>query len=274
MGYARSRWYSRECAASVTAFGRQYIQKAIADAEANGFKVVYGDTDSVILLLGNNTKERALAFMKGFNESLPKNMELELEDFYKRGVFVGKKAQNAHESGAKKKYALITEDGRIKIRGFELVRRDWSKIARDTQRRVLETILQEGDTEKAVNIVKEVVSRLREGKVPLSDLAISTQLRKSTKNYDSKSPELSAAQKAIQQGLKRSDEIEHSVISYVITGHGGSISDKAVLEEFAKDYDPDYYINNQVIPATMRILKELNFNEDELKGLGKQSKLL
>jgi len=274
LGYARSRWYSRECAASVTAYGRQYIQKTINDAESNGFKVIYGDTDSIILLLGDNTKEHAVSFLKAFNESLPKNMELELEDFYKRGVFVGKRVQNAKESGAKKKYALITEDGRIKIRGFELVRRDWSKIARDTQRKVLETILQEGDAQKAVNVVNDVVKRLREGKVPLSELAISTQLRKLTKNYDAKSPELGAAQKAIQQGLKRSDEIEHSVISYVITKHGNSISDKAVLEEFAKDYDPDYYINNQVIPATMRILKELNFNEDELKGAGKQSKLL
>jgi len=236
--------------------------------------VLLHNTDSVILLLGDNTKEHALTFLKKFNESLPENMEFELEDFYKRGVFVGKKVQNAKERGAKKKYALITEDGRIKIRGFELVRRDWSRIARDTQKRVLEIILQEGDAKKAVDLVNNVVKRLREGKVPLSELAISTQLRKLTKNYDAKSPELGAAQKAIQQGLKRSDEIEHSVISYVITKHGNSISDKAVLEEFAKDYDADYYINNQVIPATMRILKELNFNEDELKGSGKQSKLL
>ena len=27
----------------------------------------------------------------------------------------------------------------------------------------------------------------------------------------------------------------------------------------AKDYDPEYYINHQVIPATMKILKELGF---------------
>jgi DNA polymerase I len=92
-------------------------------------------------------------------------------------------------------------------------------------------------------------------------------------SYDAKSPELGAAIKAVEKGYKRKEEMEHSVISYVITKHGSSISDKAELEEFAKDYDPEYYINNQVIPATMRILKELDFKEDELKNFGTQKRL-
>ncbi len=271
LGYARSRWYSRECAGSVTAYGRQYIKEAISEAEKAGFKVIYGDTDSVVLLL-NGKRDAALTFIKGFNAKLPKNMELELEDFYKRGVFVGKKTATG-DKGVKKKYALISESGRIKIRGFELVRRDWSKVARDTQRKVLEAILQDGSAEKAAEIVKQVVRDLREGKVMLPELAINTQLRKSIDNYDGKSPELGAAKKAVRAGLKRKDELEHGMISYVITKHGSSISDRAELEEFAKDYDADYYINHQVMPAAMRILKELNFDEDELKGLGTQKKL-
>jgi DNA polymerase I len=272
LGYARSRWYSRDCAGSVTAYGRQYIKEAIKAAEDRGFRVIYGDTDSIVMLLEKKPREEALAFLKEFNSKLPENMELEVEDFYKRGVFVGRKTESGI-AGAKKKYALISESGRIKIRGFELVRRDWSRIARDTQRKVLEAILQEGSAEKAADIVKRVVQELKGGKVPLSELAINTQLRKGIDSYDSKSPELGAARKAVKAGLKRKDEVEEAVISYVITRHGSSISDKAELEEFAKDYDPDYYINHQVLPATMRILKELNFNEDDLKGLGKQSKL-
>ncbi len=273
LGYARSRWYSRDCAASVTAYGRQYIHNTIVEAEAHGFRVIYGDTDSIVMLLGDKTKDEATAFVKDFNSKLPGSMELELEDFYRRGIFVGKKAANGATTGAKKKYALITESGYIKIRGFELVRRDWSKIARDTQKKVLETILKEGSPEKAINIVKGVISDLKGGKVPLSELAINTQLRKSIEGYDSKSPELGAAKKAVEKGLKTRDEVEHAVISYVITKHGDSISDKAELLEFAKDYDADYYINNQLIPATMRILRELNYSEDEIKGLGKQKKL-
>ncbi len=272
LGYARSRWYSRDCAGSITAYGRQYIKGTIEEAERNGFEVLYGDTDSILILLNGKMHDEAQAFLEKFNSSLPGAMELELEDFYTRGVFVGKRASK-DTAGAKKKYALITKDGRIKIRGFELVRRDWSWIARDTQRRVLEAILKEGSAEKAGSIVKDVITNLREGKVPLKDLVIRTQLRKPIDSYDNKSPEVAAAKKAVDSGIRTRREVEHSVIGYVITKGGATISDKAQLEELAKDYDADYYINNQVIPATMRILRELNFKEEELAGMGKQAKL-
>jgi DNA polymerase I len=272
LGYARARWYSRECAASVTAYGRQYIKDSIDKAEKNGFRVLYGDTDSILLLLGDKTREDALRFIKELNADLPKGMEMELEDFYSRGLFVGRKVENAIV-GAKKKYALISDSGRIKIRGFELVRRDWSRIAQETQRRVLEVILKEGSAEKAAGIVKEVVRNLKEGKIPLDELVIRTQLRKGIYSYDQKSPEIAAARKAVESGARKREELEHSVIGYVVTSSGNSISDKAQLYGIAKDYDPDYYINHQILPATMRILKELNFDESELKNEGKQKKL-
>jgi DNA polymerase I len=273
LGYARARWYSKECASSVTAYGRQYIHEAIDRAEADGLKVLYSDTDSVVVLLNQKTKDDALAFMKKFNSTLPELMELEFEDFYTRGVFVGKKADKDKAVGAKKKYALISESGHIKIRGFELVRRDWSKIAQETQKRVLEIILKEGSAEKAAEVVKETVKQLRAGKVPLSELVISTQLSKSISSYDIKSPELNAAKKAVESGFRTRDEMEKSVIGYIITKSGKTISDRALLYGMAKDYDPEYYINNQVLPATMRILKELDFDENELKDMGKQRKL-
>ncbi len=272
LGYARARWYSRECAASVTAYGRFYINDSIEKAEKSGFRVLYGDTDSILLLLGDKTKEDAFAFIKGLNSKLPEGMEMELEDFYSRGLFVGRKVENTIV-GAKKKYALLSESGRIKIKGFELVRRDWSKIAQDTQKKVLEVILREGSAEKAANIVKDVVKNLKEGKIPLDELVIRTQLRKGIYSYDLKSPEIAAARKAVESGLRKKEELEQGVIGYIITNSGKSISDAAQLYGIAKDYNADYYINHQVLPATMRILKELNFDESELKGDGKQKKL-
>jgi DNA polymerase I len=272
LGYARSRWYSRECAASVTAYERQYIKDAIERAEKSGLHVIYSDTDSIVALLGNKSNEDALKFMQEYNKSLPESMELELEDFYSHGVFVGKKSGEG-VGGAKKKYALISETGRIKIRGFELVRRDWSRIARDTQRKVLEVILKEGSAEKAAAIVRDVINSLRSGTVPLSELAISTQIRKSIDSYDVTSPEVAAARSAVKAGIKSREDFEGSVISYIITKHGNSTSEKAKLEELAQDYDAEYYINKQVLPATMRILKELNFKEEEFAGGGTQKKL-
>lgn len=274
LGYARSRWYSRECAESTTAWGRKHIQETISAAEKDGFTVLYGDTDSVFLLY--KKKEDILAFVEKINKSLPEKMELELEGFFSRGVFVSKKTVSKgtakeEDVGAKKKYALLGEDGRIKIRGFELVRRDWSQVAKDAQRNVLEAILKEGSKEKAVKIVREVIERLKSGKVPLSELAIITQLNKNPGKYEITSPELSAAIKAEKRGVPLE---KGSIISYVITKGGGkTISEKAELLEFAKDYDPDYYINNQVLPSVMKILKELGYEEHDLKFGGKQKNL-
>ena len=270
LAYPRSRWYSRDCGESVTAWGRHFIQDTIDKAEKAGFEVLYGDTDSIFLLMGKKSKEDALAFMKKVNGELPGDMELELEGFYPRGVFVTRKTGDDKSKGAKKKYALIGEDGRIKIRGFELVRRDWSAIAKVTQRKVLEAILKHGSKEMAVKVVKDVVARLKEGKVPLEELTIYTQIRKDPRKYDIKSPELSAAQKAIAAGM----QIEKgSMIGYVITKKGASISEKACLAEFAKDYDPAYYIDNQILPSVLKILKELGYSEDDLKFKGEQKGL-
>ncbi len=269
LGYARSRWYNRQCAESVTAWGRQHIKELEKKAEEAGFRVLYMDTDSVFLLLGDKGKKEALAFLHSVNKDLPGKMELELEDFYTRGVFVSKKHQK-EATGAKKKYAMLSEDGSIKIRGFELVRRDWSRVARDTQRAVLEAILKDGSKEKAMKIVKDVIARLKSGEVPLEEVAIYTQLKKDPKNYDIKSPELSATQKGIARGKKIG---RGSIISYVITKKGKSISDRAELIEFADNYDPSYYIDNQVLPSVMKILKELGYDEYELKHGGKQKGL-
>ena len=158
--------------------------------------------------------------------------------------------------------------------GFELVRRDWSVVSRNTQKQVLETILHEGSKEAAITIVKDIIKDLREGKVPIKDLVIQTQLRKKIDNYDSMSPELAAVKKAISRGQKQKRDMEGATIIYVITRNGSTISEKAELEEYAENYDPEYYINHQIIPATLKILKELGVSEEELKGLGSQKKLM
>jgi DNA polymerase I len=267
LGYPKSRWYSRECASSVTAWGRAHIKAAEAEAERLGFNVLYMDTDSLFILMNKKTEKDVLDFLGHMNAKLPGDMKLELEEFYTRGVFVTKKGK---EAGAKKKYAMLSKNGKIKIRGFELVRRDWSKIARETQRAVLDIILREGDKEKAVNYVKEVITRLRGNKVPLKELVIHTQLNKDIRDYEIISPELGAAKKMLAKGIKVG---MGTLISYVVTKNGRNISDKAEPLDTASNYDAEYYVNNQIIPSVLKLLKELKVSEQELANAGKQSSL-
>ncbi len=266
LAFARARWYSKECAESTTAWGRQYIHKAVSETEKFGFEVVYGDTDSIFIIQPeeenkDKIREKAFEFLKKINKELPEAMELEFEGFYPRGIFI-----------TKKRYALTSEDGKLTVKGLETRRRDWSNVAKNTQQYVLNAILKDKDPKAAAESVKRIVIDIKAGNVEMEDLIINTKLTRGLGTYLTTGPHTEAVKKAKQRGMEIK---EGDVVPYIITKKGTSISDKAVIADFVEkgDYDADYYINNQILPAVMRILESLGYSEDELKGLGKQMKL-
>ncbi len=264
-GYFGSRWYSRECAESIAAWGRYYIKNVIKFAEKEKFKVIYGDTDSLFLKIKN--EKEAKEFLEKVNKTLPGEMELEFQGFYKTGLFVSAKTGLA----AKKKYALLGFDGSLVIRGFEKVRRDWCNIAKETQEEILRDVLENKKPEKSIEIVREKINALREGKVNMDDLIIYTQITRPLSQYEQIGPHVAAAKKLLNLGVSIG---EGSIISYIITKGVGSISSRAVPAEFAENYDPEYYIHNQVIPAAMRILSGLGIKEEELLPEAKKQESL
>jgi DNA polymerase I/DNA polymerase-2 len=253
--YPGSRWYSRVCAQSITAWGRYYIKLIIDLAQKMGYEVIYGDTDSLFL------KVKSLSdtdhFLSKANETLPGVMELEFRDLYHSGIFVSTKTGQA----AKKRYALIDQEGKITIRGFEKVRRDWSNIAKDTQERVLLAVLKDHSPEKAAQIVRNTIDDLTNGRIEMDDLIIYSQITRPISKYQQMGPHVLAAKKAIERGRPIG---EGSSISYIITRGSGSISERAEPSEDAKNYDPEYYIHNQVIPAALRVLSGLGYTEESL----------
>ena len=269
LGFSMARWYSLESAQSTTAYGRFYIHKVINEAEQQGFNVLYSDTDSVFLTLGGKTKKDAIKFQEKINNELPGVMELEYEGVYPRGIFVSAKIG---KFGAKKKYALIGEDNNLKIRGFETVRRNWSPIAKNVQEQVLSFILKENNTEKALAYVKKVVDDLRNHKIPLKELIIKTQLQKEISSYDAVGPHVAIAEKMKRKGIQVGPG---SIIEFVITKGEKRVRDRAKLLEEVKDneYDPDYYINNQLIPAVEKIFEVLGFSKQDLSEQKEQKKL-
>jgi len=269
MGFAPARYYCIECAESTTAWARHYIHQAIETAQQEGFTVLYSDTDSVFLLLEKKTKEDALALMDKINEKLPGLMELDFEGFYPAGIFVSLKAG---EAGAKKKYALIDEKNNMKIKGFESVRRNWSAIAKDVQRTVLEIILKEHDPKKAKEYVKKIVEEMRKNSVPLDKVIIHTALSKGIEAYASIGPHVAAAQRMESKGIQVG---AGSVIHYVVVKGKGKIRDKVKLPEEAtqEDYDGEYYVQNQILPGVERIFAVLGINVDDLVSSTKQSSL-
>ncbi|MFH0987000.1 MAG: DNA polymerase domain-containing protein [Candidatus Micrarchaeota archaeon] len=268
LGYGRAKWYSREAAESVTAWARQYIHEVIDRAEKAGFEVLYADTDGVFLKLNSKKKEEASDFVEQYNKTLPKGMELEFQGFYPRGIFVSRKTGEA----AKKRYALIRDDGTIEIKGFELVRRDWSKIAKRTQERVIEAVLRKGKPEDAIEEVKKVIKHLQSGKATVEEVKIFTQITRKLDSYEQMAPHVLAAKKLEKAGIKvRAGDL----LEYIVVKGAGKISERSIPIQLLGDkkYDPEYYIDNQVLPPAMKILAQLGIKEDDLKHLGKQSGL-
>lgn len=264
-GYALARWYSFDCASAITAFGRKYITSLMSEAQEKDFSVIYGDTDSIFLSLGAKTKEDVERFVYAINKRLPGLMELELEDFYPRGLFV---AVRAGERGAKKKYALLKENGQIKIKGFEAIRRNAAPIARETQEKIIEIILKEMNFPKALNFARKVISDLRKNLVPIEKVTIVTQLRKEIIGYAAYAPHVQAARRAERAGIKI---FPGALISWIVARGAGKISDRVRLpnEIEQSQYDGEYYVTNQVLPSINGIFEAIGIKIDEREGLQK-----
>ena len=275
LAYFGAKWYRRECGAAAASWARHYISKAIEEAKHQGFEIIYGDTDSLMARHPSVTGQQKLRdagekFAKIVNDKLPGIIELEFRDLYKGGIFVAR--EKDHEAGAKKRYALVDYKGDLEIRGFETVRRDWCELSKRIQREVLVTILRDRDPAKAVKLVRDTVGKIKNGKVELDDLVIFEQITRPLSAYQAIGPHVKAAMKARDRGRPIG---EGTVVAFVITKGRGSISDRAEPLEDVKpgQYDPEYYINNQVLPAAMRVLKALGYEEKEVLSGKIQKKL-
>ena len=271
IGFFGARYYSLESSASILAFVRKFNKDTIQKVENAGFKVIYGDTDSVGFLRGNKSEAQIKEFLKKLNSELPGVMKLELEGFFKRGIWVTKRTGL---SGAKKKYALIDEKGNLKIRGFETVRRDWCNLARRMQDNVIRLILQEGNEEKTLIYLKEIIRKLKNREIPKEELIIRTQLKKSLSEYKAISPHVIAAKKMRELGIPLS---EGNLIEYYIAEIKGKesklVREKVKLPSEEGKYNLKYYLERQILPAVENILQIFGIDTKEFIDKKRQTKL-
>ncbi|MBU0957666.1 MAG: DNA-directed DNA polymerase [Nanoarchaeota archaeon] len=270
LGFFGARYYSYEAASSVLAFVRKFSKDTIDKVNKEGYKVIMSDTDSVAFALENKSKTQVKEFLKKLNTQLPGIMELELEGFFKRGIWVTKRTGGF---GAKKKYALIDELGRLKIRGFETVRRDWCRLARDVQNKVLQQILRDGNETKALEYVKKVITQVKNREVELNDLVIKTQLKKPLSEYKAETPHVTIARKMERSGV--AVDIGMLIQYYIAESDTKSklVRDRVKLIDEPGKYDIEYYLNKQIVPAVENILEVFKVDIKEIADGKNQKKL-
>jgi len=247
-GWAGARWYSKEVAESAAALGRETINRAISLAKNLGLTVFYGDTDSLFV---NNDEKLVQKFQAEVDRQL--GLEINLSEVYKRILF----------TEAKKKYAGLGTDGQIDVVGLEAVRGDWSNLARDVQNTVLRMVLEDADPSRAAAYVQDLTRNLKSKKLSLSSFIVWKTLTKPVEAYEVNAPHVEVAKKMAKDGwpVTAGDKV-----GFVITKRSGKLFQKAEphYKVTIEDVDYDYYVRNQIVPATARILEILGVSEEQL----------
>ena len=174
-----------QISSSVTAIGRTMIEKTrdlVQDQYSieKGFpydaKVIYGDTDSVMIKFGVKTLKEALQLGIESSEFVTKHfkkpIKIEFEKVFWPYLLL-----------KKKKYAGVywtREDkyDKIDTKGLEAVRRDNCELVRIVVEKVLKLLLVDRNQDEAVRYCKGVISDLLQNKIDISLLIISKSLSK------------------------------------------------------------------------------------------------
>ncbi|KAI7516938.1 hypothetical protein KC316_g20914, partial [Hortaea werneckii] len=162
LGYTKSRFYARPLAALTTSKGREILQSTKDLAEsAHALRVIYGDTDSVMV---NTNKDNLLEatkmgdeFKKAVNERY-ELLEIEIDNVFRRLLL-----------HAKKKYAainMVEVDGvwkeKMEVKGLDMKRREYCQLSKDTSTELLNYLLSGEDPEQVVSKIHDHLRGLGE----------------------------------------------------------------------------------------------------------------
>ena len=196
LGFRNFRLYRKEVAEAITHISRKIIKEVAGWFEEKGFKIIYGDTDSVfiemndksvedMIILNDKINEYFKEYFKQFGIEEKDNIfKLEFEKVYKT-VFFKRKADG---SGVKKKYAgrIIWKEGYIdefNVVGFESRRSDSPQVGRDLLKKVLRMIVYEKEFNDINECVEEFKNKVRIGYFSPEELALPIGLSKHPDKY-------------------------------------------------------------------------------------------
>jgi DNA polymerase-2 len=268
----RCRFHSTAVSNAITTFGHTVLLWTKERLEAMGYPVIYGDTDSVFALSGivdaRGAQERGVEVAAELNLALTRwvreqydldsHLHLEFERLFLK--FFMPSLRHGRE-GSKKRYAGLVETpaGRqLSVTGLELVRRDWTVLAKDFQRHLLEKVL---EGEAAEGFITQFVAELRAGKRD-GDLVYRKALRKPLDAYGRTTPPHVKAARLMHGRHGR-------VISYVMTTDGPQPVGMATAP-----LDYEHYIEKQLEPIADAILIHVGLRFADIAGKGGQLGLL
>lgn len=273
-GYVRARFYVLDIANTITSCGRELIQKTRNIVETDEkLKVVYGDTDSVMVKMQTTDLDEALKIGGVVEERINKELEgivkIKTESIFKTLLILTKKR---YAGWCFEKANGGWQDS-VLMKGIETVRRDWCDLTSNTLYDVLKILLKEQDTKKAFNYVKSILSKLEKNEISVDELVITKSISKPLRQYKGVQPHIELVKKLRKRNIASAPGIGDRV-GFVIVKGLQLMSDRAEDPEYVKQkgmkIDSKYYIENQVLPPLERVFEAIGIGKSELIGMGKQ----
>jgi DNA polymerase-2 len=273
LGTPACRFFNPALANSITGTGREMLLWSKRWFEAAGLEVLYGDTDSLFVRSRNTDPEAACAeaqrLVVALNEELVRyiseqwqvhsRLELEFEKLYLK-LFLPHARHSTR--GASKRYAGLlynpSNTGKVEFVGMEVVRRDWTELAKQVQRDLYQRLF---TGQRVDSYLAEVVRQVRDGARD-DALVYRKNLRKSADDYTATTPpHVAAARKSAQPSDK--------LIRYVMTTAGAE-----PLDNIQHPLDREHYVDKQIKPVAEPVLATLGLDFERVIGDARQIDLL
>ncbi|TXT04989.1 hypothetical protein VHUM_03809 [Vanrija humicola] len=252
---------------SVTAYGRQMIEFTKREVEAeyaikNGYehdaKVIYGDTDSVMVKFGCTDLPTAMRLGAEAAElvsaKFKKPIKLEFEKVYFPYLLISKKRYAGLYWTRPEKF------DKMDTKGIETVRRDNCRLVSTMIGTCLDKMLIERDVKGAEDYVKQTIADLLQNKVDMSQLVITKALAKT--DYAGKQAHVELAERMKKRDAGSAPSLGDRVAYVIVKGFKGAAAyekseDPLYVLENNVPIDTRYYLENQLAKPLMRIFEPI-----------------
>ncbi|KAL6657151.1 hypothetical protein ACP70R_004931 [Stipagrostis hirtigluma subsp. patula] len=253
-----------ELADSIVQCGRRTLETAISFVNQHPLwkaRVVYGDTDSMFVLLKGRSREEAFRIGKEIASSItainPDPVTLKFEKVYHPCFLLTKKRYVGYSYESPEQNEPIFD-----AKGIETVRRDTCPAVAKILERSIRIMFEEQDLTKVRSYLERQWTRILSGKVSIQDFIFAKEVRLGTYSARASTlpPAAIVATKAMLSDPRAEPRYAERVPYVVIHGEPGArlvdmVIDPYGLLEVGSPYRLNelYYIVKQIIPALQRV---------------------
>jgi DNA polymerase, archaea type len=204
LGFSNSKFGTVDGHIGVCAFARDTFLKAARLAEDAGFEVLHGIVDSLWLKKQDAAPGEYDRLCSRITADI--GLPINFEGRYKWIIFLPSRLHP--RVSVLNRYFGVLENGKTKIRGLEIRRRDTPRFIYDAQTAMINALAPAntaGELMKripdAIEVLKGFRQKLLDGEIPISDLLITKHLSKSPRQYRQSVSQLIAAKQLLEKGV-------------------------------------------------------------------------